>query len=140
MTTLAIIISAIIIFTPFMASMALCVPKWWVEVVNPFIPDWMRPPEEPATLNAWYWAPLRWLGHTLRFILVMLIGVPFFLTIFAVMRYIYAWTTWVERKCPYVAPDRIADYNSQHQCAERWHDSSSGTFGRLWNVAIGRLT
>ena len=125
------IVASLLIIVPVAASMVMCAPKWYRRKISPHTPN------IPINRGAWYWAPVRWLWRVVVFI-VVIVAMPVIIVISAAIRYIYAWTTWVERKCPYVAESRALEWDSQAQEAERFIDGRYGFIGDMWRVAIGR--
>lgn len=134
-----VIAIALIILVPIIASSVICVPKWWDQRVVPHLPGWWDAPPPPAPdISAWYFAPLRWVGAVIRFLFVIFVGVPLFFVAGGCARYCYAWTSWIERRCPYTPAETAANYDSQQQEAARFHKDWMGSFGNLWKTAIGR--
>ncbi len=131
-----IIVASVLLFAiPIIASFALCVPKWWEQKVSPLFPE---RPYSTRPHNPWYYAPFRWSWVVLRFMVVVLIGIPGAAIITTILGYILAWGVWIERKCPYTPADTQEEYYSQNHIRERWLRDWREVFGDLWDTAMGR--
>jgi len=128
---LLIIFAAIGIAIPIIGSFALCVPKWYREVVSPRIPPcphWYRDLPEPDGM-AWYMIPFR--------LFTVLIALPVFAVAMVGTKYWLSVMSLIERKCPYTPALRTEEYESQHQTALRFRGMPTSGFARLWEFLLG---
>lgn len=133
-----IIISILLIGVPVVASSLICVPKWWQDEVKPHMPKWMTS-DTKTDISHWYWAPLRWFVYVFRFIFLIGFAVPLFFMIGLCIKYVYAWSVWIERKCPYTSVNVHHDYGSQRRSANRFSENFSDTFVGIWTLATSRF-
>ncbi len=130
-----VVFAALAILVPVIASAVLCAPKWWDSRVQPHLPGWM---DAEPDIDDWYFAPLRWVINVARFLAVVVVAFPVFFVGGLAIRYGYAWTSWIERKCPYTPAEVAEDYYSHQRVAVRFRDGWRSSFGKLWNEALGR--
>lgn len=128
---LIIIAAVLLLIVPVIASLIVCVPKWWREVVDPYLPDIGL-----SLPSRWYFAPFRWVLAVLRFTFILLLAFPAFFTVGLIVKYCYSWGVWIERKCPYTTRFDIEVWDSKTKGKQAWDRDWEGTFGDLWSVAV----
>ena len=129
---LVVIISAIAFVVPLIGSFTICVPKWWDRHIEPHVPEWVR---KETDISRWYFAPARWAGAVLRFVFLIFIGLPVLLIGGSFIRYCFAWSSWIGRKCPYTTAERG---ESLQKKAGLYHGDWLEALGNCWKLAIGR--
>ena len=117
---------------PLIGSFSICVPKWWDRHVEPHVPQWTRADPD---ISGWYFAPVRWLWAVGQFLFLTFIGLPVLLIVGGFIRYCYAWSSWIGRKCPYTTPE-MGEYLRGE--SEKYHWDWVDILGSCWGKALGR--
>ena len=137
LSALLVIAAILAIVVPLIASITICVPKWWRALFpEPAHSELIQQPRAKSAPR-WYGAPWRWGKAATTFLFGIFIAFPLFVTIGAAIFYCNAWMSLIERKCPYTPRGSIGSYGSWTSKAERfkkdWHDSLKG----VWTITRG---
>jgi len=120
---------ALSVAIPIIGSFAICVPKWWKEVISPHVPvSSISMPD--ADITRWYWTPFR--------LMLALIGLVVFVPVAFGIKYWHSVAALIERKCPYTSPEIADEIDSYQQQAERFKGEIPNTFKGLWGFILGR--